>query len=76
MLYLMKPKNKVRQTPKLKAVPNPDIIINLGQLNHLRFEKSNEEYIVTLIDDFGFESLKGYGASPIEAINDLHQTLI
>ena len=45
-------------------------------LKHLKFKKNKKEFIVTLIDEDGFEILKGYGISPTEAINDLHSNLL
>ncbi|WP_157614247.1 hypothetical protein [Pseudotamlana agarivorans] len=50
--------------------------INLSELKNLRFEYIKNEYVVTLVDNLGFEILKGYGISITEAINDLHQNLI
>lgn len=49
---------------------------NTNQLKHLKFEKMNNEHIVTLIDSTGYEIIKGYGDTPIEAINDLHSCLL
>ena len=46
------------------------------QLQHMKIECVFEECIAILIDDKGFEILKGYGSNMIEAINDLHQNLI
>lgn len=50
--------------------------IPLSELKNLKFEYIKNEYVVTLIDLQGFEILKGYGISVVEAINDLHQNLI
>ena len=44
--------------------------------NHLKFDRNENEYVVTLIDQKGYEILKGYGRSTIEAINDMHNKLI
>ncbi|GAA3516991.1 hypothetical protein GCM10022393_33840 [Aquimarina addita] len=50
--------------------------INLYDLDYLKMEVLNSEYIVTLTDLQGAEILKGYGNSMEEAINDLHHNLI
>ena len=50
--------------------------INQSKLKHLRFENINNEHIAILIDQQEYEILKGYGNSPIEALNDLHSNLI
>lgn len=60
----------------IKEVIKKEDQIEIQALKHLRFEKSTDEYIVTLIDKTGFEILKGYGKTTAEAINDLHQNLI
>jgi len=46
------------------------------QFKHLKFEKLNNEHVVTLIDSKGYEIVKGYGSTQIEAMNDLHSTLL
>ena len=46
------------------------------KFKHLRFSLENEEHIVSLIDAQGYEILRGYGNSIIEAMNDLHHNLI
>lgn len=51
-------------------------VINVCELSHLKFDKKVDEHIVTLFDKKGFEIIKGYGKTLIEAINDLHQNLI
>jgi hypothetical protein len=48
----------------------------LLKFKHLRFSLENEEHIVSLIDAQGYEILRGYGNSIIEAMNDLHHNLI
>ena len=50
--------------------------INVCELSYLKFDKKAEEHIVTLIDEEGFEVLKGYGKTLTTALNDLHQNLI
>ena len=59
-----------------KIYESSNDILSKADLKHLKFQKSEKEYIVTLIDDRGYEILKGYGKSTIEAINDLHHNLI
>lgn len=51
-------------------------ILQQAELKHLKFEMKEGEYIVTLIDQFEYEIIKGYGKSIVEAINDLHSNLI
>lgn len=57
----------------------------LNKLKYLKFEKhkpkttpppANNEHIVTLMDPKGFDILRGYGNTMIEAINDLHSNFI
>ena len=50
--------------------------IKLIKLKHIKIEFINQEYIATLTDLKGFEIIKGYGLSTIDAINDLHKKLI
>ena len=59
----------------LKIIEN-ELFIEFRQMKHLKFEKMNGEHIVTLIDNSGFEIVKGYGKAVVEAINDLHSNLI
>lgn len=49
---------------------------NTERLIHLKFEKINHEYVVTLIDQTGYEIIKGYGNEIIEAINDMYSNLL
>jgi len=49
--------------------------IKITELEHLKIEFTNQEYTAILIDSEGFEMLKGYGISVINAINDLHKNL-
>lgn len=51
-------------------------LIPTSEFKNLKFEFVNGEYIVSLIDKEGFEIIKGYGISIIEAINDLHHNLL
>ncbi len=48
----------------------------LEQLRHLKFEKQNDQHVVTLVDSNQNEIIKGYGKTAIEAVNDLHSTLL
>lgn len=48
----------------------------LSKFKHLRFEIDNEAHIVSLVDADGFEILRGYGSSILEAMNDMHHNLI
>lgn len=51
-------------------------ILSHADLKHLKFEMKEGEYKVTLIDQFEYEIIKGYGKSIVDAINDLHSNLI
>ncbi|WP_167455924.1 hypothetical protein [Tenacibaculum singaporense] len=51
-------------------------LIEITELQHIKIEYINQEYVATLIDINGFEIIKGYGSSNINAINDLHKGLI
>ncbi len=51
-------------------------IIAIHKLKNLKFEIINNEYVISLIDKEGYEIIKGYGVSIIEAINDLHHNLL
>lgn len=46
------------------------------RLNHLRFEFHNNEYTASLVDYAGYEILRGYGPTKLDAINDLHKNLV
>lgn len=50
--------------------------IKVKDLEHIKVEFINKEYIATLNDSNGFEILKGYGITSIKAINDLHKNLL
>ncbi len=50
--------------------------IDIDQLKHLQVQHNNDEYIVSLVDSKGYEIVKGYGHTVIEAINDLHSCLV
>ncbi|WP_299684752.1 hypothetical protein [uncultured Dokdonia sp.] len=49
--------------------------IVLGELKHLKFEQYEDQHVVSLVDLTGFEIIRGYGATMVEAMNDLHSTL-
>lgn len=51
-------------------------ILSQADLKHLKFEIKEGEYVVTLIDKFEHEIIKGYGQSIVDAINDMHSNLI
>ena len=53
-----------------------EICENINQLKHLKFELINNEFVVALIDSTGYEIVRGYGNTIIEAINDLHNSLL
>ncbi|MFK7772492.1 MAG: hypothetical protein AB8F94_10140 [Saprospiraceae bacterium] len=53
-----------------------EIKIGIHHMKHLKFEKQDDEYIVSLVDVTGYEILKGYGDNFVEAINDLHSNLL
>jgi hypothetical protein len=52
------------------------IIQSKNELKYLKFEELSNEHVVTLIDETGYEIIRGYGNTIIEAINDLHSNLI
>lgn len=45
-------------------------------LQYIRFENDDNQCVAILMDDDKYEILKGYGSSKLEALNDLHQTLL
>lgn len=46
--------------------------IDANQLQHLQINQIKNQYIISLIDSTGYEIVKGYGGTIIDAINDLH----
>lgn len=50
--------------------------VDIDQLKHLKFEVNNGKYTVSLVDSTGYEIVRGYGDTAIEAINDLHAGLV
>ena len=53
-----------------------EIIDKSIHLKYLKFEINNGIYIATLNDLAGYDIVKGYGNTMIEAINDMHRSLI
>ena len=49
--------------------------IILSELKHLKFEQYEGQHIATLVDVSGYEIIRGYGNSMVEAMNDLHSAL-
>jgi len=52
-----------------------EMLLNL-KFDNLIFTKKNDQFIATLIDNQKYEIIKGYGATALEAINDLYHCLI
>lgn len=50
--------------------------IPASELENLKFEYYNNEYVVALVDAQGNEIIKGYGSSVVDAINDMHRNLL
>lgn len=50
--------------------------IDLGQLQNFTIREEENGFVVALKDDEGFETVRGFGVSPTEAMNDLHRNLI
>jgi hypothetical protein len=50
--------------------------IDLSQLQNFAIREAENGFVVALTDDEGFESVRGFGNTPTEAINDLHSNLI
>ena len=50
--------------------------IDIKQLKHLQVDYNSNEYIVSLVDSQGYEIVRGYGSTAVEAINDLHSGLL
>ncbi|WP_109434006.1 hypothetical protein [Aquimarina sp. AU119] len=61
---------------KISRQLEQEIYKNTNQFKYLRFEVSNNEYVVSLTDPKGYEIIRGFGNSFIEAINDLHSSLL
>lgn len=52
------------------------IIKNSNQFQHLKFELINKEHVASLIDSDGYEIVRGYGNTVIEALNDMPSSLL
>lgn len=50
--------------------------IDVYQMEHLKFEFSEEKHIVSLMDAAAYPTVRGYGKTLIEALNDLHKNLL
>lgn len=50
--------------------------VDFGQMEHLKFEFYKEKHIVSLLDATGYSLVRGYGKTPLEALNDLHKNLL
>jgi len=50
--------------------------IDLSHLQNFAIREAENGFVVALTDDEGFESVRGFGNTPTEAINDLHSNLI
>ena len=63
----------------MKSLPE-DVITNhsveLKQLQNFALREDENGFVVAIVDDNGFESLRGFGETPTEAMNDLHRNLI
>ena len=53
-----------------------EIVEKSNHLKYLKFEVINDNYVVSLKDTNGYTIIKGYGETIIDAINDLHHSLI
>ena len=61
--------NVAERTPDFHCELNND-------LKYLRFKIQKEGHMVSLVDLKGYEIINGYGSTPAEALNDLHNNLI
>ncbi len=53
-----------------------EIIDKSIHLKYLKFEVDNGIYTVTLNDLSGYDIVRGYGVTVVEALNDMHRGLI
>jgi hypothetical protein len=60
----------------IRELINNEVKIGVHHMKHLKFEKKEDEYIVTLVDVTGYEILRGYGDDFVEALNDMHSNLL
>ena len=51
-------------------------LIEISALSNLSITEDENGFVVAIVDDNGFESLRGFGETPTEAMNDLHRNLI
>lgn len=50
--------------------------IKVNELKNIKIILENNQYTAVLVDDEGFDIIRGFGSTPTEAINDLHINLI
>lgn len=50
--------------------------IDLRKLSNITIREEENGFVVALKDDEGYETVRGFGMSPTEAMNDLHRNLI
>ena len=50
--------------------------IETSALTNFSITEDENGFVVALTDDEGFESVRGFGSTPVEAMNDLHRNLI
>ncbi|MFM1876047.1 MAG: hypothetical protein RL266_1784 [Bacteroidota bacterium] len=50
--------------------------IEVALLKNITIRECETGFVVALTDDEGFETVRGYGPNPTEAMNDLHRNLI
>ena len=67
--------DKTREVEHKIYESSNDILLR-ADLKYLKFSKRKKEYIVALVDDGGYEIIRGYGETAIEALNDMHNNLI
>lgn len=67
MGILITKKNQV-----MNSISELEEYIDANQLQHLQINQIKNQYIISLIDSTGYEIVKGYGGTIIDAINDLH----
>ncbi len=48
----------------------------LQKLKHVKIENFDDSYSAALTDKSGYEIVKGYGKTYIDAINDMHAKLL
>lgn len=58
----------------MEEISNDEFFIS--ELEHLKFETVNGEFVAILVDNTEYEIIKGYGKSQVEALNDLHSNLV